>query len=398
MANPLDFYRELRNESPVHYLPQYDTWVVTRFQDAWDVLGDVEGAFISTEGTLPTRAQLSTHNTGALPDPPMHPIGNANSFGSPVYEQFRQAQGRPLRPGAVAKLEGMLREVARVRLDELIPKGEFDLVQEYGGYVSATAVCYLLGLKPEQARQVLEVVNSSTVTHESAEDVGLNLVDLLDKALTLLRPAVEKQRAQWEAGEKTDGPVLNGLFDLEFQGRALADPEVTRNLICIFVGGTETVPKVTAHGLWELLKHPDQLAEVREDLARNVTIAREEFLRFCAPAQWFARTVRKETTIAGTPVHPGQRVIVSIASASRDEREFANPEDFVWNREIDRSLSFGRGQHFCIGFHLARLEVALLAEEFLLRAEKYSINPATAVRHPSSFQWGYNRLPVRVEA
>jgi cytochrome P450 len=88
-------------------------------------------------------------------------------------------------------------------------------------------------------------------------------------------------------------------------------------------------------------------------------------LPFCAPAQWFLRTVREPTRVAGTPISPGQRVMCLVASAARDEREYANPEEFHWDRRIERSVSFGRGQHFCIGFHLARLELAILAEEFL---------------------------------
>jgi cytochrome P450 len=128
----------------------------------------------------------------------------------------------------------------------------------------------------------------------------------------------------------------------------------------------------------------------------NVRIAREEMIRYCAPAQWFARTARKPYTIRGTTIRPGQRIITLLASANRDEREYAQPDQFVWNRPIERSLAFGRGQHFCLGYHLARLEIAVTVGEWLKRVPDYRVLGEVASRPPSSFQWGWNSIPVEV--
>ena len=100
---------------------------------------------------------------------------------------------------------------------------------------------------------------------------------------------------------------------------------------------------IVAHGLWELSWRRDQLAAVRADPETNVPIVREEMIRYCAPAQWFARTARKPFTIGGQTIEPGQRVITLLASASRDEREYAQPNEFIWNRPNRRSLAFVRG-------------------------------------------------------
>ena len=109
-------------------------------------------------------------------------------------------------------------------------------------------------------------------------------------------------------------------------------------------------------------------------------------IRYCAPAQWFARTVRRPLTIHGTTIEPGQRIITLLASATRDEREYADPDDFVWNRPIERLLAFGRGQHFCLGVHLARLEIAIMVTEWLKRvdrlAHRHRGRIATAVEFP----------------
>ena len=83
-------------------------------------------------------------------------------------------------------------------------------------------------------------------------------------------------------------------------------------MLGVFIGGTETVPKIVAHGLWELSRNPEQLAAVRADPEATVPVAREEIIRYCAPAQWFARTVRRPGSApstrnvmrAGTPTCP----------------------------------------------------------------------------------------------
>jgi cytochrome P450 len=167
-------------------------------------------------------------------------------------------------------------------------------------------------------------------------------------------------------------------------------------MLGVFIGGTETVPKIVAHGLWELGRRPAQMAAVRADPDANVAVARDEMIRYCAPAQWFGRTLRKPFTIHGTTIKPGQRVITLLASANRDEREYSQPDEFIWNRRIERSLAFGRGQHFCLGFHLARLEIAILVQEWLKRVPEFRIISEAASRPPSSFQWGWNSIPVEV--
>jgi cytochrome P450 len=205
---------------------------------------------------------------------------------------------------------------------------------------------------------------------------------------------VQHRRADASDGEL---PIVDGLIGYRLpDGSEFTDIEAATQMLGVFIGGTETVPKIVAHGLWELGRRPDQLAAVRADLDANVRVAREEMIRYCAPAQWFARTVRKPFTIHGTTIKPGQRIITLYGSASRDEREYPDPDDFIWNRPIERLLAFGRGQHFCLGVHLARLEIAVMVAEWLKRVPDYRIIAEGASRPPSSFQWGWNNIPVQV--
>jgi cytochrome P450 len=391
MANPLPYYRILRDHHPVYYMPQWDTFALSRFEDIWQMLEVNDGTFVASEGTLPAASVLAKHNTGPVDDPPLHPLPFHAVFDTDLYAEIRRAHSQPLRPRAVTGWEARIRELANERLDELLPRGSFDLTQDYGGIVVASVVCELLGISTDLAPQVLAAVNAGSLAEPG---VGVEVAEARPNYLQYLVPSVQRRRVD-SSGEAL--PVVDGLLGYRLpDGSPLDDVEVATQMLCIFIGGTETVPKIVAQGLWELAQRPDQLAAVRADTGNNVPIAREEMIRFCAPAQWFARTARKPFTVHGQTIRPGQRVISLLASANRDEREYPEPDQFLWDRPIHRSLAFGRGQHFCIGYHLARLEVAVLLQEWLRRVPEYAIHAEAARRLPSSFQWGWNNIPVEV--
>lgn len=392
MDDPLPFYKKLRADHPAYYMPRYDTYVFSRFNDVMELLSQGDNVFIASEQTLPTPQQLSSiHHNGAPPPLAMDPLPRSSNLGSPWYEQLRQAQIKPLRPKGVASIEEIMRNLATRQLDAMLPRGEFDLTQEYGGLVAAGIICHLFDLPPSMAVDVRDAVNAVTITNQDVG--GLDLGKLLERLVAIILPAVERRRAACADGAT---PLIDGLIQYRLEGRPLTDHEVAMQLICVFVGGTETVPKITAHGLLELAERPEQLAVVRSDLEKHVPIAMDEIIRYCAPAQWFARTAHKDTVVAGQPIRAGQRVMFLFGSAARDEREFEQPDEFIWNRKIRRVLSFGFGQHHCIGVHLARLELRVLLTEFLKRAPHFKFQLSRSRRMPSSFQWGWNNLVVDV--
>ncbi|MFN8032711.1 MAG: cytochrome P450 [Mycobacterium sp.] len=391
MADPRPFYRTLRDHHPVYYIEDLDTFALSRFEDIWRVLEINDGTFVASEGTLPAAAVLARRNDGPVADPPFHPLPFHANFDAPLYDDVRRCTAGPFRPKSAAALRDRIRQLANERLDELLPRGRFDLTGEYGGIVAASIVCELVGLPTDLAADVLATVNAGSLAEPGS---GVEVANARPGYLEYLTPVVRQVRAG-DHGRPL--PIVENLVAYRLpDGSPLTDTEVATQMLGVFIGGTETVPKIVAHGLWELSRHPDQLAVVRSDPAANVPVAREEIIRFCAPAQWFARTVRRPFTIHDTTIEPGQRIISLLASANRDEREYPDPEAFIWNRPIARSLAFGRGQHFCLGYHLARVEIAVMLEEWLRRVPDYRIDGAAARRPPSSFQWGWNNIPVEV--
>ena len=392
MANPLPYYKELRRDHPVFYSEKYDAFFFSRFADCLEMLSITDNSLMEAEGSLPLPAVLRAHNEGPLPIPPTAPFPLAQRLGMPIYGAVRRAHQKPLMPGQVAELSHQTRALANARLDAMLPTGRFNLTREYGGIVASTMIMRLMGMPDELAARSLDIINSGTRT--DPDSGGFDSGAVAREAIAFYTPFVE---ARIKAGADGSVPMVDGMINWRFEGQPLEPTQVAQQLVCAFIGGIETVPKVTAHGLMELNARPEQEQVVRADLEQNIPKVVEEMLRYGAPAQWFMRTVQKPVTVAGQTMKPGQRAFFMVASALRDEREFDRPDEFIWNRPIPRVLTFGYGPHFCIGVHLARMEVRVLVDTFLRRVKRFHFDMEAAVRHPSSFQWGWTQLPVVID-
>ncbi len=394
MRDPFPYYQVLREKYPVYRLEQYDAWAISRYEDVLKILTDPQAHLTTTEGTLMSPSMFRRLNAGIVAAPRLNPMDIFANMPSPYYEQVRQSAIGPLRPYAVSELEGFIRARVRERLDELIPRGRFNATVDFGGYVSAGTACRLAGLPLSEAPRLLELVNRSTT--RNPERGGFS-DDYPETAAQLMGMLVDLARSRRKAGADGSNRMVDGLLNLEIDGRHLTDEEIAGHLIVIMVGATETLPKVVGAGLLELWRHPEQRAQVAADLKTNVPIAFEEMLRYGAPAQWFTRTVVDHPyTIHGHTLMPGHRVIILFASANRDERAFENADQFIWNRKMENHLAFGYAMHFCVGVHVARLEGRIMIEEALRAIPDYEIDEAQARRVISDFQLGWMEVPLVV--
>jgi len=392
LENPLPYYRELLANHPGYYVEKYDMFIFTRFQDIIDLLGVTEdNTFVGSESTLPMPANILHRNNGAPPLMSTDPMGPGIMLASPEYEEMRLAHMKPLRPKAVAAIEAMVRDLSLARLRELLPRGRFELMGEYCGLVSAAVTCHLFGIPTGRAQDVLDAVNDLSVYSDDKE--GVDTPGMFAKLKAFIVPAIERRRA---AGADGAVPIIDGLVNhrVRSDGRALTDDEIADQLVCAFVAGTETPPKPTSQGLWTLWRHPDQLAEIRRNLDANLPVAVEEILRLCITNQFAIRTAHKDVTVAGVHIKAGQRVIAGIYAGLRDPREFDRPEEFIWNREIRRVLTFGYGQHHCIGNNMARMQVRVMLRAFLDAVQDFDFAMDEAVHAASYFHWGWIKLPV----
>lgn len=387
------FYAELRRDHPVYYYEPYDTFFFSRFADVWELLRVGDNAFSAVETNLPTPAYLRANRNTGNPPPyaSTEPMAGMPSLVSPWYEEMRNAHMPPLKPKAVARLADFLREVTDARLDLVLPRGKFDMVTEFAGVVAASSMCLLFGLPVERAEGLFRDVNEAT---RPAADGTVDFRHFFAKVTEYILPCIDARR---EAGADGSNGLIDGLINWRSPGgRALGNGEIANQLVCAMVGGFESASKVTAGGIMELWRNPGQLDEVRGDLTANVPVAVDEMVRHCAPAQYTFRTAHRDVEVASTKIRAGQRVCAMIWSAAHDEREFDQPERFIWNRNAERTLSFGLGQHHCIGKHLALLEVRIMVEQWLRRVKRFDFVMDEARRNPSYFQHGWISLPVVV--
>lgn len=396
MDNPEPYYAWLREHHPLYYMPQYDMFAISRFDDLWEVMGDTTLPLNAREGSVVTAEQVSLKNVDGAPTEPLDELGPFFKIDSPVQGELRSLVNRPLRAGQVPKQEEWFRSMVRTQLQPALARGAFNLPELFGHWSSAM-MCHLAGLEEEHADHLHEAVNArSLMSGNPALATSLGVQDAGNSLYPLALQAVERRREALASGAEARCPFVDTGLTEGFKGRSLTDAQVANQIYVPLVGGVETVPKVTSHCLWELEKDPDQLADVRADLENRAAQAFEEAARFCGPAQWFARVVTQECEILGQPMKPGQRVAFLVASASQDPEEYGDPEVFRWNRDIDRSLAFGRGDHFCMGIHLARMEGRVILQEFLSAVEDFSFDETTTARTVSSFQKGRDELTVRI--
>jgi hypothetical protein len=379
IRDPLPYYRRLRDEAPAYYIAKYDCWAISRFQDIWDVSSDTLH-FTATKGT--SSAQVVTK------DQPVTPM--LNSMDPPAHSKLRAVVRQCFLPKHLREIEPRVRALLKELLEPQIAKGGCDIVGDVAARLSIKVACMAIGLPVADGeylhRLVQRFFKHDPSEHGISTDGWAAMTEMTDYCLA---------RVQDERRAPSGTPqALPALCSADVDGKRLSDEDAASHLTLLIVGGSETFPKTLANGLVRLAEYPAQRAQLVRD-PNGIPAAYEEILRYDMPTQYLCRTVAKETTLHGQTLKPGQGVLMLYPSGNRDEREFANPDVFDVARKPPRILSFGAGQHACLGTHVARFEGRLCLEEILRAAPEYQVDLAHARRFNTEFVKGYEALPVR---
>lgn len=379
-GDPYPVYARMRREDPVYYVEEYDAWFLSRFADIWRAGPDFVH-FTAAEGTTPPH--LLTKDTPlnlsfASMDPPQH-------------SKYRAQVAGRFKPGAVAKIGHHLEPIVAKLVDQILERGECDLVQDLAQQVSVRGALSVIGLPLELADAGLSWVNgifyrrdghrgATEKSNEAAKDMFFTILD----HVKALRKNPEKATGVLET-------VLHGDVD----GDKMDDFRLASLACVILIGGTDTLPKALAATLYRLWQHPDQ----RRQLAADPGLVQDAFLeglRLDTPTQHLGRTVIKEVEFGGKVLKPGQRCMFMWASANRDEAEFEAPDEYRMTRRPPRMLAFGHGVHMCLGKHVALLEARITLGAVMRRLPEYEILEDRAVRNRTEFVQGWLELPARV--
>ncbi|GMU78589.1 MAG: cytochrome P450 [Acidimicrobiia bacterium] len=391
MTDPLPLYRALRARYRAYPLPQYDAVALPRFADVWDVSRD-RTRFSIVEGPVSHRDRLVVHNPGPPDRTPPDPLPTFSMLDPPLHTRLRGAIAPAFTPRAIRASEATTRALTRSLLDELVPRGRFDVVRELAAPVATAATCAQLGLSDVDHEHVTRLVNRFARRDGTVPGISADGQAAMAELAGIIGEAVHRQLA---GGDPV--PAVAALAALEPRGRRLTPGEIVTQLTTMVIGGVESLPKVIGGGVRSLAAHPDQRAALVADPAR-IPAAFEEILRLHLPLQFGTRTLLVDADIAGTRLRAGQRVMLLYISANRDEAEFPDPDRFDVARRMDRHLGFGHGVHFCIGAHAARLEGIVLLQELLARVPDWEVDEAGVQRFPSEFQIGDTAVPIELSA
>jgi cytochrome P450 len=379
MADPYPYYKRLRDESPVHYIEAFDCWFLSRFEDIWQTLQKVK-ALSTTRGVtldslgVPGRPELGEAAMLAMLDPPEH-------------TRLRSAVRHLFTPAFVGQLEASTRELADDCVVRIANAGGGDILGDLALRISVRVACKIIGIPLGDA----DALASQVVTFFQREPgvqgltpEGLNAIGELSAYLVDL--AASRAR---EGAPRDDALSVFARPEFGFE-----DAQVASHALMLLIGGTETLPKVFAAGVHRLWQHPEQRAELvaRPDL---IPTAFQEILRYDMPTQMLGRYLVEEVEVGGKTLKPGAGLLFLWPSANRDEREFPDPDRFDIHRDASRILSFGHGQHMCLGAHVARMEGRVMLETLLTHVPEYEVLEDQARFMPSEFLRGFESLPVR---
>ena len=361
-------FRVLRREAPVFWHDRSDEtafWAITRWVESCAVLSD-PATYSSERGGV------------SLADPPLGSLPMLRAMlpfqDPPLHVETRQGISPVFRRRRAAALEPAVRRWAIQIIERARRAGECDFVEAIGSELPARVIAHLLGLPPEDGPLLREWTDRVSEGDVEGGVLALN---------SYLGDAVRLQRAAGREGE-----VIAGL------DRSHDPTPLARMLSQVVQGGTETLRSLFSCGLVELLNHPEQLDLLRRERGR-IGMAVEEMLRFISPVHHLRRTATRDAELGGERIKEGDRVVVFLAAANRDESIHQEADRFDVTRTPQRHLSLGHAQHFCVGAHLARLEARVFWEEFLGRVEFVErTGPLERIR--SNQQNSLRRLPVRL--
>lgn len=379
LEDPLPVYERLRAESPVHYVPEFDCWALSLFEDIWEQSGDSKSYSAAARGTTP--AHLITRQLPVFP--------SVNLMDPPEHTRNRALISGAFKPRRVAGLAPAVRAIVDKHADVLEGRDEFDLVGDYIAKISMEVSCVLLGLPVEDGDLLYSFVNrffDRLPGQPGMTEDGL-------AAAAELNAYLEKIVAHHRLHPSDDDVLLNAYLNAELDGKPIPDDEIASQMATLVIGSTDSFPKIFAATALELFRSPDQRAELVADPGL-IPNAFREGLRHGMPTQFLGRTVVAPVALREHRFEPGQIVIFLFPSANRDEREFEDPDRFDIHRVSKRILTFGHGNHSCLGTHIAALEGETALQALLERAPDYAVREDGIGRLRSEFVAGIVELPV----
>jgi aspartate racemase len=365
LANPYPLFHRLRREAPVHWDPFLHAWIVTRYADVLEVLQS-----FSADRT-PTPEQLAGMGLSQLSPMAELMIKQMLFMDAPAHSRLRGLASKAFTPARVQTLKEHIRDIVNRLLAAAQENGGMDVIAELAEPLPAIVTAEMLGV-PVSDHRKLKVWSANFAemlgNFQHNPDHAKVMVRTVEEMTGYFREAIEEQKQHPRDG------LIHSLLTAEIEGDRLTDEEVVANTIITMVGGQETTTNLIGNGVLTLLRNPEQMQKLRDDLSL-IPSAVEEMLRFESPSQHTARLAPGDRELGGELIRKRQAVIAVMAAANRDPERFPDPDRFDIARQDNRHLAFGYAAHFCFGAPLARMEGQIVFEGLLRAFPKLRLEP-----------------------
>jgi cytochrome P450 len=377
--DPYPTYARLRAETPLYRNDELDFWAISRHADVAAAFRDHE-RFSNANGV-----SLEPSAWG----PAAHRTMSFLALDPPDHTRMRALVSRAFTPRRVRELEDEILRLTRRCLDPALDGDEFEVIADFAGRLPMDVISDLMGV-PESDRDELRRLADLVVHREE----GLNDIPPagMEAALTLVG---HYQDMVAERRRRPGTDLTSALVVAEDGADRLTDREIVAFLFLMVLAGNETTTKLIANALYWGWQNPSQVARALDD-AGWAPAWIEETLRYDNSTQMTVRTVAEDTELHGRVVPAGQRMLLLIGSANRDERVFPRPDVYDLERDTSALISFGGGRHYCLGANLARLEARVALTEFVRGVRAYELDDARASRVHSIHVRGFSALPISV--
>jgi len=377
--DPYPTYRRLRDEAPVYRNDEHGFWGLSRYADVDVALKDTT-RLSSAKGDI-----LEV----VMADPVMPP-GIFINEDPPLHTIHRAIVARAFTPKKMRAIEDKIRAFCVACLDPLVGGDRFDFVEDLGAELPMRTIGMLAGIPNSEQPAVREHANE-VLRNEAGKPMAIDK----DRYFT---GEMFGEYIEWRENNPSDD-LITELLNVEFEDetgtvRKLTKQELTVFLAVVAGAGVETTGRLFGWMGKVLAEHPDQRKELTSTPAL-IPSAIEELLRFEPPGPHVARYVATDdVTFHGVVIPAGSPLLLMLASANRDERQFDDPDRFDIHRKQGGHLTFGRGAHFCVGAPLARLEGRVALEEVLKRWPEWDIDMSGARRSRTSTVRGWDSMPA----
>lgn len=309
----------------------------------------------------------------------------------PQHRVVRAIGADWFRPKAMRALKVRIDELAKRFVDNMLESGDHcDFVQEVAVNYPLYVIMSMLGLPEEDFPRMLKYTQEMFGNDDPELQRGTTKEEQMAALLDMFAyfTAVTASRR-----ENPTEDLASAVANATINGEPLSDIETVSYYSIIAAAGHDTTSAVISGGLQVLIDHPDQRERLRANMDL-MPLATEEMIRWVTPVKEFMRTAQADTTVRGVPIATGESVLLSYASANRDEEVFDDPFRFDVGRDPNKHNAFGYGVHFCLGAALARMEVNSFFSELVPRLESIELTGQPA-HMATIFVGGLKHLPIR---